>query len=102
MELYKLALKSHELVFGILSYSSQKQGWHVKRTGGKCDYEVGLILTAVNKKVIIQAKHCQKMRLSSKDVYNCNEVWVNNNSGIAVTLRPISVSSDSYTRIKQT
>lgn len=67
----------------------KRQGWQVKRTGGKGDYGADLILSSATKKVVIQAKRWKKnvgyeavqQAYTSKDVYGCAEAWVITNSG---------------------
>ncbi|MGO4542312.1 restriction endonuclease [Paenibacillus sp. 2TAB19] len=67
----------------------KRQGWQVKRTGGRGDYGADLILSSATKKVIIQAKRWKKnvgyeaiqQAYTSKDVYGCDEAWVITNSG---------------------
>jgi len=59
----------------------KKQGWQVKRTGGKGDYGADIILISANKKVVVQAKRWQKnvsykaiqQAYTTKDVYKCDE-----------------------------
>src|SRR5690606_17065989 len=55
----------------------KRQGWQVKRTGGKGDYGADLILSSASKKVVIQAKRWKKnvgseaiqQAYTSKDIY---------------------------------
>lgn len=73
----------------------KRQGWQVKRTGGKGDYGADLILSSANKKVVIQAKRWKKnvgyeavqQAYTSKDVYGCAEAWVITNSGFTAQAR---------------
>lgn len=73
----------------------KRQGWQVKRTGGKGDYGADLILSSATKKVVIQAKRWKKnvgyeaiqQAYTSKDVYSCAEAWVITNSGFTAQAR---------------
>lgn len=73
----------------------KRQGWQVKRTGGKGDYGADLILTSATKKVVIQAKRWKKsvgyeaiqQAHTSKDIYGCAEAWVITNSGFTEQAR---------------
>lgn len=66
----------------------KRQGWQVKRTGGKSDYGADLILSSTTKKVVIQVKRWKKnvgyeaiqQAYTSKDFYGCAEAWVVTNS----------------------
>lgn len=73
----------------------KRQGWQVKRTGGKGDFGADLILSSTAKKVVIQAKRWKKnvgyeaiqQVYTSKSVYNCQEAWVITNSGFTEQAR---------------
>ncbi|WP_313637968.1 restriction endonuclease, partial [Paenibacillus sp.] len=73
----------------------KRQGWQVKRTGGKGDYGADLILSSATKKVVIQAKRWKKnvgyeaiqQAYTSKDVFGCAEAWVITNSGFTAQAR---------------
>lgn len=73
----------------------KRQGWNVKRTGGKGDYGADLILSSAKKNVVIQAKRWKKnvgyeaiqQAYTSKDVYGCAEAWVITNSGFTEQAR---------------
>lgn len=73
----------------------KRQGWQVKRIGGKGDYGADLILSSATKKVVIQAKRWKKnvgyeaiqQAYTSKDVYGCSEAWVITNSGFTSQAR---------------
>jgi Predicted endonuclease distantly related to archaeal Holliday junction resolvase and Mrr-like restriction enzymes len=73
----------------------KRQGWQVKRTGGKGDYGADLILSSATKKVVVQAKRWKKnvgyeaiqQAYTSKDIYGCHEAWVVTNSGFTEQAR---------------
>jgi restriction system protein len=73
----------------------KRQGWQVKRTGGKGDYGADLILSSATKKVVVQAKRWKKnvgyeaiqQSYTSKDVYGCHEAWVITNSSFTEQAR---------------